>query len=446
MGGRQYRLMSYDAWTKVVARAARISLLKREEGSVAVLGAVLMTALVGTAALSVELGNWYATRVELQRLADMAAIGGAFTFAAQSSAQSATNAAADTAELNGATGGGSRTWNTSTSTLTDGLVSAGIVASPRTPGNQAVSVTVSRSLPLILTKLFSTNSSVTIKASSWAEITPPPPGAPACILALAPLGTGVVNGVTIGGNPTLNLNGCTLRSNSDVDVTGSASVSTLGVYAAGSIAGSNLITTTPSAGQLFGNDGIVPDPYAGDALLQNAFASLGSGGSAVSVSPHGTVTLSPGTYSSIDVKGTAVLQPGTYIVNGPVTFESQAQVSGSGVTIIASGAVTVNGGASLNLSAPTANASSGVPGIVLASPTTASSKINGGSSSAFQGALYFPNANIEFTGNSANGGNGCTQVVADTVTFKGSASLGSNCSAAGTAPINSASNGVTLVQ
>lgn len=425
---------------------ARRRLLRDESGSIAIIGAVVFAVLIGVSALAIDLGNWYVSRADLQRTTDLAAIGGAFTYANSLNAQVATNSAADTAEANGANGGAARNWSASAATLTDNAIIAQLVPSPRNASNQAIEVTASVTRPMMLGQFITALTSATISASSWAEITPPATPSPACVLALAQLGKGVSNDLTIGGNPTLNLNGCTLRSNADIDVFGSAQVTTLGVYAAGSISGSSLITTTPMQGQLFGDAGIVADPYAADAALQNAFSQLGTGGTSVSVKPSDSTTLSPGTYSSLDIKGTATLNPGTYIVNGPVTFDSQATVTGNGVTIIASGAVTINGGASLNLSAPLADASAGVPGVVLASPSTTSATINGGSSSAFQGVIYFPNSNITFTGNSENGSSGCTQVVGYTITFKGSANLGSSCSNTGVTPINSASSGVTLVE
>ena len=421
-------------------------LIKGESGSIAVLGAVLFVALIGSVALAVDLGNWYVARVDLQRTADMAAIGGAFTYANNSTAQVAANAAADTAEANGAQGTAVRSWTASSNTLSDNMIVAQLVTSPRNAANKAVKATVSTSLRLLLGQVFTSTSSVTISASSWAEITALSSAGPACVLALAQLGNGVTNDLTIGGNPTLNLNGCTLRSNADIDVFGSASVTTLGVFAAGSISGTNLITTTPTQGQLFTAAGVIADPYAGDTALQTAFSQLGSGGTGISVKPNASATVSPGIYSSMDIKGTATLQPGTYIVNGSITFDSQASINGSGVTIIASGGVKVNGGASVNLTAPLANAAAGVPGVVLASPSTNAATLNGGSSSAFQGAIYFPNSNITFTGNSTNGASGCTQVIASTVTFTGSATLGSSCNNAGTATINSANSGVALVQ
>lgn len=414
-----------------------------ERGSIAAIGALTLGVLVGTAALAVEAGHWYVVRQAAQRTADLAAIGGAYTFANLPSAQVATNAAADTAELNGAQGGGARVWDAPSLTVTDNLITASLVPSPPHPTRSAVEVTVSTSVPLLLAKLFMTGTSISISASAWAEITPATAGSPACVLSLSQTGTGL----SIGGNPQLDLDGCTLRSNSDVKVFGAARVTTSGVYAAGNISGESQITTAPTAGQFFPDDGVIADPYAGDVALQNAFSQLGSGGTSVSVGPNQSTTLSAGTYSSLNIQGTATLQPGTYIVNGPITFNAQATVNGNGVTIISSGAVTINGGATLNLSAPQAGAGVGVPGIVLASTDSSSSdKLNGGSTAALQGAIYFPHANLEFAGNSVNGSNGCTQVIANTISFKGSATLGSNCTGLGTTPIASATSSVTLVK
>ncbi len=426
------------------------SLITDQRGSIAILGGILFVVLIGTAALAVDLGNWYVARADLQRTADAASIGGAFVLAGGAGGEVAANAAADTAELNGAAGGASRGWNAASQTLSDNMITAQLVPSPRHPANQAVEVTVSNHLPLLLAQVFMSGDGPTISASSWSEIIGGGTPSPACVLALAQAGQGVVNGLTIGGNATLNLNGCTLRSNAGIDAFGSAAVTALGAYAAGNISGN--ITTTPQAGQLFSNAGVIADPYGGNQLVQQAFAKLGSGGTPVSISPHQSVTLSPGTYSSLDIKGTATLQPGTYVVNGPVTFDSQATIGGSGVTIVTSGTVTVNGGATVNLSAPSGNGddeedgSAGLPGILLASPNAASATINGGSSQTLQGAIYFPNTNITFTGNSINGASGCTQVIGYTVTFRGSANLGSSCANAGTTAINSVGSGVVLVQ
>jgi hypothetical protein len=51
-----------------------------------------------------------------------------------------------------------------------------------------------------------------------------------------------------------------------------------------------------------------------------------------------------------------------------------------------------------------------------------------------QGAVYMPQSNIQFTGNSATS-NGCTQVIGLTVTFSGNSGLQSNCTGSGTRTI-----------
>jgi hypothetical protein len=418
-----------------------------QRGSIAAIGAITLAVVIATAALAVEAGHWYVVRQTAQRTADLAAIAGAYTFAGLPNAQVATNSAADAAELNGAQGG-TRSWDAPSLTTTDSLISSSLVASPTHPTRSAVEVTVSSTVPLLLAKLFMAETSISISASAWAEVTPPVTGGPACVLSLSQTGTGLNTGVNIGGNPQINLTACTLRSDSDINVFGAANVTATGVYAAGGISGSNNIVTQPIAGQYFADDGVIADPYAGDIALQNAFGQLGSGGPSLSVSPNQTQNFTHGVYSSLDIQGTANLGPGLYIVNGPVTFDAKATVIGNGVTIISSGAVTINGGATLNLTAPPAgDQNGGVPGVVLASTDSSSNnKLNGGSTSDFTGAIYFPHADIEFTGNSANGGNGCTQLIANAITFKGSATFGSNCAGSGTTPIPSVPSSVTLVK
>jgi len=52
-------------------------LFAAEGGSIVVMAAFALTAVMGMAGLAVELGNGYATKVRNQRVADMAALGAA---------------------------------------------------------------------------------------------------------------------------------------------------------------------------------------------------------------------------------------------------------------------------------------------------------------------------------------------------------------------------------
>ena len=103
------------------------------------------------------------------------------------------------------------------------------------------------------------------------------------------------------------------------------------------------------------------------------------------------------------------------------------------------------GSVNLSITAPTTGATAGVALFQdRVSCTGCANKINGGSSSNITGAIYFPSNAITYSGGSSTGGAVCTQLIVDTITFKGNSTFNSNCSGAGTKQIN-ATNG-TLVQ
>ena len=61
---------------------------------------------------------------------------------------------------------------------------------------------------------------------------------------------------------------------------------------------------------------------------------------------------------------------------------------------------------------------------------TAVNKINGDATSNMTGAIYFPSQEVDFQGNFSGNG-GCTQVVADTIYYTGSATFSTNCAGKG---------------
>src|SRR4029077_10772328 len=96
--------------------------------------------------------NWGVMVVELQRTADAAALGASVAYSAAPNAQSAANAAADIAELNGMPAG-TRHWTSSTKTLTDGLITAKLVTGVRSASDIAFQVTLGETVPLAFAKL-----------------------------------------------------------------------------------------------------------------------------------------------------------------------------------------------------------------------------------------------------------------------------------------------------
>jgi len=165
-------------------------------GNVSVLSALLITSLIGTSGLVVEFGNGLLARLQDQRAADLAAMGGATIYNSTNSLASVTAAVANIAALNG---------------ISSGNVTASLVSSPSGDGNQAVQVTVATSVPLVLSRVFWTHSSLPVSVSSYAELKA---GAPACIIAMKTSGTGV----TLSGGTTISAPACAVASNNTVTV------------------------------------------------------------------------------------------------------------------------------------------------------------------------------------------------------------------------------------
>jgi RHS repeat-associated protein len=155
-------------------------------------------------------------------------------------------------------------------------------------------------------------------------------------------------------------------------------------------------------------------------------------------------TLSPGVYCGGltigNTNGTSfTMSPGVYIMaGGGLLFNSQASVTGTGVTIYNTSSsgwgcpssynytpVTISGQVNANLSAPTTGSLAGV--LMFGNRTgcaTAGScqdQINGGSTAILNGALYFKSDQVKITGSNASG---YTMLVADKIYINGTSTFG----------------------
>jgi uncharacterized membrane protein len=146
-------------------------LLCEERAAIGVLSAVSLAAVIGISALVVEYGHGLLQRSDNQRVADLAAYGGALVYntiynatgSVASATTSGESAATNIAALNGLTGVGI-------------TVIPAIVTSPRLDGNNAMQVTVTTNLPMYLAEVLVASTSLPVKATSYAEIVPPAPG------------------------------------------------------------------------------------------------------------------------------------------------------------------------------------------------------------------------------------------------------------------------------
>jgi hypothetical protein len=130
------------------------------------------------------------------------------------------------------------------------------------------------------------------------------------------------------------------------------------------------------------------------------------------------------------------LNPGTYIINkGGMHVDAGTTLSGAGITFYntstnAGGGgyqpFTINGGATLNISAPTSGPFEGILFFADRSMLPVTNVINGNSASNIVGALYFPKSYLSFSGN--NSSTAYTMIVADLLTITGNATINNDYS------------------
>jgi len=289
---------------------------------------------------------------------------------------------------------------------------------------------------------------VTVKTRAVASIVA---HSKACVLGLSPVASGAA---TVTGSTNLNLQSCDVASNSNSStsflMSGSAALSAGCVYAVGQAVTTSALTLSQCAAAK--NDApVVRDPYADVAEP----AAIGACRNRNVGTPNGSTTITPSDNqpsgvksarfcSGLDLKGNVTFAPGLYIIEGgnmtvnggDPNSNSVVQLSGTNVTFyfVNGGSLKLTAKATLNLSARTSDPFSGILFFGSRTSAAASQTITGGSGSTLQGAVYMPQSNIQFTGNSATS-NGCTQVIGLTVTFSGNSSLQSNCTNAGTRTI-----------
>ncbi len=130
-----------------------------------------------------------------------------------------------------------------------------------------------------------------------------------------------------------------------------------------------------------------------------------------------------------DFKGEVNLEPGLYCIAGNVTMNAEDVVKGDDVTLyFMDGKVTINGGATVQLSAPSGkDVSPALTNILFYVPGAAGTgqpvTINGNSDSYFSGTIYAPGSDVDFLGTSHTEGCENTQVIGWNVRIGGTAEV-----------------------
>jgi hypothetical protein len=297
----------------------------------------------------------------------------------------------------------------------------------------------------------------TITANATATIVP---SGKYCVVSLENTAT---TGITATGNADVDL-GCGMITNSTsmtaAVATGSSEVNASPIAAVGGIAASN----NWGSGTVLQPFTIAqPDPFASvNPPAATDYPTQSCPNLRVNSNDSQTTFVSGTDYRPMTGGSAGAMCIGDLTINGSVTFPagsiividggginlgSQSSITCSGCTFVLTnrstsssptiGTVNINGGATLNLSAPGTSATgvaANYEGIMMyqdrrAQDGTSSnyySTINGNSSSFLQGALYFPSQKVQFNGTAGMSTN-CLQLVARRVYYSGNLDISNSC-------------------
>ncbi|TPK81728.1 hypothetical protein FJ934_04890 [Mesorhizobium sp. B2-4-12] len=386
--------------------------------NVATIFALTLPIVVGAAGFGIETSYWYYNSLKLQATADAAAYAGALEQISGSDKPTITAAATQSAASNGL-GSGTIVVNTPP-------------ASGPNTAKKAVEVIVSQNLDRMFTSIF-TRGQVPEQARAVALITN---ASKACVLALDPSAS---QAALFSGNTSVKFTGCSVMSNSiasdAIKLQGSAGLQADCLITAGGVSLNNPVTTVCAA------------PITQALPAADPFAGLPAPAATNPCQNSNKATLAPGTYcNGLSLSGSVALQPGVYVVQGNLKINANAAITGTGVTIFMSGSstVSINGNASVQLSAPTSGTYSGVLFYGDRTGNSASSTFNGTADSLLTGAIYFPKQQVSYLGN-FSGNSGCTQVVANTIQWSGNSTVNQDCTSLGLHDIP-ATQSVALVE
>jgi hypothetical protein len=416
-------------------RLQGFALLRRlredRSGTFVILGGLLMPVLIGAVGLGTEVTLWLTKHRSIQAAADSSAVSAATAYYTSRDSGGVPSQAEAVSAAYGYVNG------------TNGVA----VTANRPPlsgnyttRNTAVEVIIQQPQQRLFTALwFSDQQQISSRAVALGD------GGLGCVISLHPTAS---QATKTQGAAQVVLNGCSLYDNSAetgcaLQVGGSGGITALSVEVVGNACGASNITTTDG---LHTGQNPTNDPYAERQLPAMTGSCLGSPSGN---SYQGTVTLNPGRYCkgfSLNAGANVTLNPGIYYMDrGSFSINGGASLTGNGVTIVFTSSTgsnyadaTVNGGANVNITAPSTGPTAGIAFFGDRDmPTGTAFRFNGGATQVVGGAIYLSDGDVTFAGG-ANTTTGCTQLVASTITFTGNSNFALNCAGLGTGPIGTA--------
>lgn len=415
-------------------------LWRDRRGNALVIAGAALPLVIGSAGLASDTIQWAMWKREMQRMADSAAMAGAFAKAEGTTLDdcSAYSTATYTQPIGYDVKKNNRVWPTLTCAATNPPGSGSYTAD-----SKAVRVIMSVQQHLPFSGVF-VSTAPTITASATAKLVQT---GNYCLVALS--NTNVAS-ITMGGSSTANL-GCGAISDS---VNNTSSITSNG--------NAYTFTATPVAGvggmpsSINGSTDVrayqlpEPDPFSGlyptsipsgttcNTFSNNSYQRNSAGNVTTSNGNSNTDWIKAGCYTDFSPSGSKTyhLDSGVYYLNN-TDFNPGGSVSligptTGGVTIIMTGttpgSVTLNGNTTLQLRAPTTGTYAKMLFIQSSSATQNNSNtFNGSSTSYFDGAFYFPKGNVTLNGNTS-GQTQCAMLVAWTVTISGNSTIQNNTS------------------
>ncbi len=387
-------------------------MLRARSGAMAVIIALTTPVFLGGVAIAVDVAQWTMARRLMQRQADSSALAAVYAMS-----QGADINAAVTRDL---------ALNPGFALDTQPVVERGPSVGAYAGDGRAIRVALGTTLRLPFAGIFLPEGARITAAATASLIST----GDICVLALE---NEDVTGIKMTGSSIVDLN-CALSTNAvsetAVDAGGASRINASPVIASSGIPPSSSYAT-----------GTVLAPYS--LAQMDPFADLPdpafpNGNRRMRVNPNQTASFSPGTYTSVDIKGVANLAPGTYYIDGTdMSINGTATVNGEGVTIVLTSrtadsnpgsvsSMSMNGSATLNLTAPTSGPFEGVLFYRDRRATNTSQRINGNFSSTIRGAIYMPSSTIDFVGN-ASMNIDCVQLVGRQLVFSGNSTIRNIC-------------------
>lgn len=461
--------------------------LNKQSGQVLVGIAAAFVVLAGFAGLAIDMGTLRFQKRLQQTAADSAAIAGASNLTYATGAWS--SAAQTAATQNGFqdSGGGALSNCTATAAIgttcielhngpADVAFNGTTISAGSHPGDaNYVEALVARVQPTYFMTIFGVDRQVVVARAVATNVGGGPVGGNGCIYSLgAPSAQLNWNKAGFGSTGTNTIWGpaCGVVDNGNMVANGNISVKMGSIGVGGGINLPN--NSTPDCTQNH-PAGVCPVPVAGMPYSGDPFATKypipsapAAGTSTTAATVNGNVTTyTPGSYTNIHVTGNTIFQPGLYYITGGLTINSNTNVVAGGTTDFSGGAafsstptggatffitngadVTINGGSNVHMYAPTSGTYEGL--LFYQDPLdTQQMTINGTSNSFFEGAVYAPKADVDFSGTGDfNGGAKYTVIIADQFLVSGGANVILNADFSGltSGPLTGALKWAVLVE